>query len=84
MLWIVLVVAVGVAGLGVVVWYCIRLTRKVGALAGEVAVLAEQGVRLLDLLEQVELPNPDGAEPWDPDSALSASRRAFDSEPDVG
>ena len=64
MLWIVLVVAVGVVGLGVLVWYCVRLTRKVAELADEVAVLAEQAEQLFGLLEQVEV--------RDADSALSA------------
>jgi hypothetical protein len=69
-----LVVAVGVVGIGLLVWYCIKLTRKVTDLAGEVAVLAERGEQLAVLLEQVEIGR---------DSVLTASRTAFDSEPDV-
>ena len=44
-------------------------------------MLAEQGGQLLDLLASVEI--PDGAPRPDSDSALSASRRAADSEADV-
>ena len=81
MLWVFVVIAVGVVGLGLL--GLVRrqaVTRKV-ADAGrtEVAGLADQGGRLLDLLEQIELP----IRRIHSDSALSASRGASDSEADV-
>ena len=78
MLWVFVVIAVGVVGLGVLVWYAVRLTRRVADLATEVAGLADQAGMLLDLLEQIELPSENRF-----DSALSASRGASDSEADV-
>lgn len=57
MVWIIVVVAIAVLGLGLLIWYAIRLTRLVGDLAGEVGVLAEQGGQLLDLLASVEIPD---------------------------
>jgi hypothetical protein len=78
MLWVFVVIAVGVVGLGLLVWYAVTLTRKVADLATEVAGLADQSGRLLDLMEQIELPSEN---PFD--SARSAPRGASDSEADV-
>lgn len=74
MVWIYVAIAVALIGLGLLIWYCVRLTRKVADLAGEVAVLADHGGELVGLLEQIELPE---------NSALTGSRRASDSEADV-
>lgn len=74
MVWIYVAIAVALIGLGLLIWYCVRLTRKVADLAGEVAVLAGHGGQLVGMLEQIELPE---------NSALTGSSRASDSEADV-
>ena len=57
MVWIIVALAIAVLGLALLIWYAVRLTRLVGALLGEVGVLADQGGQLMDLVASVEIPD---------------------------
>ncbi len=82
--WIIVVVAIAVLGLGLLIWYAVRLTRLVADLAGEVATLADQGGQLLDLLASVQIPDGPDGDLDGLDGALSAPHRVTDSGADVG
>ncbi len=58
MLWVIVFVAVAVAGLVMVVCYAFWLAHKTADVLSEVTVLADRGSQLAELLGQIEMPAP--------------------------
>jgi len=64
MLWILLFLALALAGLVTLISYAVWLAHKTADVLSEVAMLGDQAGRLADLLGQIRLPGDEG----DPDS----------------
>lgn len=73
MLWVLLFVGIAVAGLVLVVGHAVWLAHKTGDLFSELAVLADRGGQLADLLAQIGAPAPAAAADTDgePDAAVA-------------
>ena len=77
-LWVIIFVAIAVAGLIMVVCYAVWLAHKTADVLSEVTVLADRGGQLLELIGQIDMPPAR----FDPDVArdLATSERTLHPE----
>ena len=57
MVWVIVFLAIAVVGLGVVVSYGVWLAHKSADVLAEVAVLGQRGGQLLELLDEIRVPD---------------------------
>jgi len=80
--WVGLFAALAVAGLGVLVGYAVWLTHKAADVLSEVGSLAGLGAQMLDLLEQLRL--PDREVPSRRDDRAAIAYAGVDDVEDIG
>ena len=70
MIWVVICAGIAVAGLIMVVSYAIWLAHKASDVMSEVGVLGDRAGQLMELVSQIDLPEPRLAAPDRDDDAL--------------
>jgi len=82
-LWVIVFAAIALAGLIMVVSYGVWLVHKASDVMSEVAVLADRGGQLAEVLGQISMPGP-GVSAAGSSSTVSVSGSAHSAHRDVG
>ena len=72
MLWVIVFVGIGLAGLIMLISYAVWLAHKVSDLFSELDVLAGRAGQLADLVGQIRLPEPAYLPDWRSDRTIDA------------
>ena len=72
MLWVIVFVGIGLAGLIMLISYAVWLAHKVSDLFSELDVLAGRAGQLADLVGQIRLPEPASLPDWRNDRIIAA------------